>query len=61
MLQQLTKEFQTNALFTQQQLAAVNKSLEEAMKALDTREEISIDLEQRDLRLEAACRKSPRT
>ncbi len=30
---------------------AVNKSLEEAMKALDTREEISIDLEQRDLNL----------
>jgi capsular exopolysaccharide synthesis family protein len=51
MLQQLTKEFQTNALLTRQQLAGVNKQLDEAMKALSTREEISIDLEQRDLEL----------
>ncbi len=51
MLQQLTKEFNTNALLIQQQLVGVNKALEEAMKALSTREEISIDLEQRDLEL----------
>jgi polysaccharide biosynthesis transport protein len=51
MLQQLTREFQTNFQSLGQQLAMVNKSLEDDMKTLSTRIEKSVDLEQRDLEL----------
>jgi capsular exopolysaccharide synthesis family protein len=51
MLQQLQKEFQTNAQLAQLQLANINKQLEEAMSALTQREKVSIDLEVRDLEL----------
>jgi capsular exopolysaccharide synthesis family protein len=51
MLRQLQNEFRTNGQLLQQQLASVNKALEDSIKALNSREEVSIELETRDLEL----------